>query len=93
MQVGECPNCARLVDVLDDVIECQACGRVMTVADWEPLTLELVPSGRSDNEKETQSVRRPAEEQPAPPSSSAAGDRNYWDLLELLVDLVQFIKG
>jgi len=39
MAKEECISCRALIDISDDIVECEACGAVMSVAGWRPFQL------------------------------------------------------
>ena len=47
MAKGECVCCSALIDISDDIVECTACGSLMSVSGWKPFRLEILEPGRS----------------------------------------------
>ena len=47
MAKGECVSCSALIDISDDIVECTACGSIMSVSGWRPFRLEILEPGRS----------------------------------------------
>ena len=47
MAKEECISCRALIDISDDIVECEACGAVMSVAGWRPFQLRMLDPGTS----------------------------------------------
>jgi hypothetical protein len=45
MLKGICPNCKLETYIYEEIIECESCGLVMRVTQWEPLEFELLNEG------------------------------------------------
>jgi hypothetical protein len=45
MLKGICPNCELEIYIYEEIIECESCGLVMRVSQWEPLEFELLNEG------------------------------------------------
>ena len=51
MAKGECICCSAVIDISDDIVECTACGSVMSVAGWKPFRLKILEPGTSHAEE------------------------------------------
>jgi hypothetical protein len=40
-----CPNCKLEIFIFEEIIECESCGLVMRVSQWDPLEFELLNEG------------------------------------------------
>jgi hypothetical protein len=43
-----CPNCNLEIYIYEEIIECESCGLVMRVSQWEPLEFELLNEGSTE---------------------------------------------